>query len=160
MFRRIMFVLLSASAALGGACATNHIEGTEISDTKPNREIWDRVMEYRKAVEERDAEHLLAMVSRKYFENGSTTDETVDDYGYDELRERVLADFKDHVVEVQMRIMMRRIDIDGDRAHADYEYFYNFKYTEGGMSGWKPKNDFNRLEFVREDGAWKIAGGL
>lgn len=149
-----------AFTALGSACGTAYISNTEIPDTEDNREVWDRVMEYRKAVETRDADRLLALVSRKYYENSETTDDSTDDYGYDELKDIVIADFRDNVLEVQYRLLMRRIDIDGDRAFADFEYYYSFKYVEGGVTGWKPKNDFNRLEFVREDGVWMIAGGL
>ena len=144
----------------GTACGTAYIENTQIPDTKDNREIWNRVMEYRKAVESRDADKLLSMVSRKYYENSETTDDSTDDYGYDELKDLVIADFRDNVLEVQYRLLPRRIEIDGDRANADYEYYYSFKYIEGGVSGWKPKNDFNRLEFVRENGVWNIVGGL
>ena len=149
-----------AFTLLASACGTAYIANTEIPDNEENREVWDRVMEYRKAVETRDADKLLGMVSRKYYENSETTDDSTDDYGYDELRDLVVADFRDNVLEVQYRLLMRRIDIDGDRAFADYEYYYSFKYVEGGVTGWKPKNDFNRLEFVREDGVWNIAGGL
>lgn len=145
---------------LAPACATTPIPGTDIPDSPENREIWDRVMEYRAAIESRDAERLLALASRRYFENAATTDESRDDYGWTELHDLVLPTFKDHVAEVQLRLLMRRIQVDGDRAFADYEYFYNVRYIEGGASAWKPRNDFNRLEFVREDGAWRISGGL
>lgn len=151
---------LLAAVLLSSACGTSMIANTEIPDTEENREVWDRVMEYRKAVESRDADRLLAMVSRKYYENSETTDDPTDDYGYDELKELVLADFRDNVLDVQLRLLMRRIQVDGDRAFADYEYYYSFKYVEGGVTGWKPKNDFNRLEFVREDEVWMISGGL
>jgi hypothetical protein len=151
----------AASLVTGlSGCATVNIAGTEIPDTETNREIWDRVMEYRAAIEARDAERLVGMTSRTYFENAATTDENRDDYGWTELHDLVLPTFKDHVAEVQLRLLMRRIEVDGDRAVADYEYYYNVRYIEGGASAWKPRNDFNRLEFVREDGVWRISGGL
>lgn len=142
------------------ACGTKMIENTEIPATPENQAVYGRVMEYRKAVESRDADHIMGMVSRRYTENGETTDDPSDDYGYDELRDLVIAQFRDNVMEVQLRILMRRIEVDGDRANADYEYFYNYKFVEGGVTGWRPKNDFNRLEFVKENGVWMIAGGL
>jgi len=148
------------SLALMAGCATTNIQGTEIPDTEENREVYDRVMDYRKAVETRDSDVLLGMTSRDYFENASTTDNSRDDYGYTELRDTVIPKFRDHVAEVQFRILMRRIEVDGDRANADYEYYYNVRYLEGGVSAWKPRNDFNRLDFVREDGVWRISGGL
>lgn len=158
--RPSLLALAFVALPLFAACGSSMIGGTEIPDTKENRQIWDRVMEYRKAVETRDADKLLGMVSRKYYENSETTDDSTDDYGYDELKDIVIADFRDNILEVQYRVLMRRISVDGDRAFADFEYYYSFKYVEGGVTGWKPKNDFNRLEFAREDGRWNITGGL
>jgi hypothetical protein len=159
--RRIAASLFALVAVvLTQGCATTMIPGTEIPDTEENRGVWERVMEYRKAVETRDADAILAMTSRSYYENAATTDQSGDDYGYTELRDVVVPKFRDHVAEVQFRLLMRRIEVDGDRAHADYEYYYNVRYIEGGVSAWKPRNDFNRLEFVKEDGVWRISGGL
>ena len=152
--------LLLVSLTLATGCATTHIQGTEIPDTDENREVYERVMEYRKAVESRDSDSLLGMTSRTYFENAATTDDSRDDYGFTELRDTVIPKFRDHVAEVQFRVLMRRSEVNGDRAHADYEYYYNVRYIEGGVSAWKPRNDFNRLEFVREDGVWRVSGGL
>jgi len=150
-------VLLSAACA---ACGTTYIANTEIPDTQENREVYQRVMEYREAIEKRDVEALHAMTSRTYFENAGTTDRSDDDYGYETLQGTLLDQLRDNVLAVQLRILLHRISIDGDRAFADYEYYYTFKYVEGGVEGWEPKNDFNRLEFVREDGVWKIASGM
>lgn len=150
-------VLLCASFA---ACGTKMIENTEIPATEENQEIYVRVMEYRSYMLARDIDKIVAMVSREYSENNDTTDDPNDDYGYEELRTQVLPQFRDNVLEVQLRILMRRIEVDGDRAHADYEFYQNYKFIEGGVSGWRPKNDFNRLDFVKEDGVWKIVAGL
>ncbi|MCA9517208.1 MAG: hypothetical protein KC635_19845 [Myxococcales bacterium] len=143
-----------------GACATATIGTTDIPDTEENRAIYDRVMEYRRAMEARDSDAVEAMVSRRYLENGATTDRSDDDYGYDTVRDVLIPELRDNVLEVQLRILPHRIQVDGDEAYADYEYYYAFKYVEGGVEGWKPKNDFNRLEFHKEDGVWKITGGL
>lgn len=157
---KVFWVLSLFIGLAQAACGTAMIENTEIPATDANKEIYGRVMEYRRVVEARDADKLMSMVSRRYIENGETTDDPNDDYGYDELRDQVMREFRDNILEVQLRILLRRIEVDGDRATADYEYYYNYKYVEGGVTGWRPKNDFNRLEFVKEEGIWKIAGGL
>lgn len=164
MNRRTSFRLTLLTAALVlmtlGACATATIGNTQIPDTDENRAIYDRLMEYRRAMEARDADAIEAMVSRRYLENGATTDRSDDDYGYDTVRDVLIPELRDNVLEVQLRILPHRIQVDGDDAFADYEYYYAFRYVEGGAEGWKPKNDFNRLEFHKEDGVWKITGGL
>ncbi len=141
-------------------CSTTTIGNTEIDDTPENRGLWERVMEYRRAMEERDTEALTAMVSRKYFDNAGTTDRADDDYGYDRVVNELIPELRDNIRDIQLRVLMRRIDVDGDRAFADYEYFYQFKYVEGGIEAWQPGNDFNRLEFVRENDTWMIASGM
>lgn len=155
----VLFTL--CAVALGAtACGTTYIGSTEIPDTEENRAIYERVMEYRQAIEDRDADKLRGMASRDYYENANTTDRSDDDYGHDFLTTTVMSELADNILDVNLRILMRRIEVDGDRATADYEYYYQYKYTEAGVTGWEQKNDFNRLEFVHEDGAWKIMGGL
>lgn len=141
-------------------CATKYIANTEIEDTEANREIWNRVTEYRKAIEDRNADALLGLVSRQYYSNAGTTDDPTDDYGYNELRDVILEDFRNNLAEVQMRIIMQEIKIDGERAHASFEYYYNFRYLEGGNTAWQPKNDFNQLDFIKENDLWMIISGL
>lgn len=161
MTRLLMATALILAAGLGtSACAGATIENTDIPDTETNREILQAVHAYREAMEARDSDALLGMVSRRYYENAGTTDSDVDDYGYEILTNKVIPKLHGNIRAVLLRIIPRRVEVDGDRAWADYEYFYRFKYVEGGREGWSQKNDFNRLEFVMEDGSWKIIGGL
>ncbi|MFT7581068.1 MAG: methionine-rich copper-binding protein CopC [Myxococcota bacterium] len=152
--------LVALTATLSTGCGTTYIGNTEIADNEENREIYEQVMLYQRAVMARDSDQILSMVSRTYYENSTTTDTSMDDYGYDRLRVHLSSELQDNVLDVNFRVLMRRINTDGQRATADYEYYYTFKYTEGGTTAWKERNDFNRLEFVREDGMWKITGGL
>jgi hypothetical protein len=155
---RSVFAGLVLLAALG--CGPKYIEGTEIEATEENREIFQTVELYRSAVERRDVEALKGLVSRKYFENGSTTDDSRDDYGAEGVEQRLLPKLRDNVRKVEYRVLLKRIAVDGDRAVAEYEYFWKFMFSEGGRDYWQQKNDFNRLEFAREDGVWRIVAGL
>ncbi len=142
------------------ACAPRNIEGTSVPDTGENRVIADLVERYRIAVERRDTDALREMMSRRYFENAGTTANPDDDYGYDQFESHVLPLLTQDVKSVQFNIYLRRIEFQGDRAFAEYEYYYKFYYVDGGKDRWAAKNDFARLEFVREDGVWRIAGGM
>lgn len=153
-------VALGAVTLLGGACGGGTLPRTEIPDTDDNREIYDRVLHYRDLMEERNVDGILEMVSRDYYENNGTTETDRDDYGYETLRDEVLPKLRENIQAVQYQVLLRRIEVDDDRARADFEYFYRFKFVEGGEEGWAQKNDFNRLEFKREDGTWKIVAGL
>src|SRR3989338_8355397 len=73
-----------------GACAgpTQAIE-----PTPANQQILKAVEQYRLAVESKDVEALLAMVSRNYWEDAGTPSGS-DDYGFDGLREVLSERFK------------------------------------------------------------------
>jgi len=147
-------------ASLVSGCSPSQIPGTQVEDTAQNRSIYDVVEAYRKAMEGRDEEALRNMISRRYYENASTTDKSSDDYGYDVLHERVIPKLRDNIKKVQLRVLLKKVTVDGDRAFAEFEYFAKYLFSEGGREQWKALNDFNRLDFVREDGAWKIIAGL
>ena len=155
----LIVAAIAVTSALAG-CQTRMIPTTRVPDTPQNRAIFSVVMSYRKAMEQRDVKALRALISRKYFENAGTTDRADDDYGYAKLLEKVLPKLKENVKAVYLRILVTRIKVDGPRASANFEYFYKFKYVEGGKEAWKQKNDFNRLEFARENGVWRIISGL
>jgi hypothetical protein len=141
-------------------CKTNYIANSRVVDTVENRRVYRVVMAYRRALEKRDAPALLSLVSRKYYENAGTTDRNDDDYGYAQLKERVVPKLKENLKTVRLRVLVSNIKVDGERAWANYEYFYQFKYVEGGKQGWQQKNDFNRLTFAKENGRWMIISGL
>ncbi len=158
MKRRFLAMVILAVLAAG--CGPKVIDGTGIKDSETNRAIYEVIETYRTALESRDVDAIAALLSTEYFENASTTATSEDDYGIEALREKVLPLLDDHVKAVQFRIRLTRIEVIGARAMADYEYWLKFLYAEGGREGWHVTNEFNRLEFVREGEAWKIAAGL
>jgi phage gp29-like protein len=136
------------------------IPETQIPNTSENREIVQVVEKYRQAIENRDIKALKSLVSRKYYENASTTSDDSDDYGYAQLEEKILPLLKDNIKNVQYVITLKKIEVKDEKAFADYEYNSKFFYVEGGKEQWSAKNDFNRLEFIKEDGVWRILRGL
>lgn len=151
---------LAAILLLVSACSAAMIPGTKVEDNAQNRAVFDVVEAYRSAMEERDMSRLSQLVSRRYYENASTTDTSKDDYGFDSLSTSVIPKLRDNIKKVQYRISIRKIGVEGAGAWAEYEYFARFLYSEGGREEWITANDFNRLDLVLEDGAWKIAAGL
>lgn len=155
---RLLVICILVTGFTG--CGASYIPGTVVPDTDINREIHSVVEAYRQAMERRDVERLQKLVSRRYYENSSTTDDNADDYGFSRLNASVLPKLKDNVKKVQYRILLRNVSVHGSRATAEYEYYWKFLYSEGGRENWVASNDFNRLDLVRENGAWKIAAGL
>ncbi len=151
-----LFILFSLVA-----CSAKQIPGTEVEDNPKNRVVVDIVEKYRKAVEKKDLDSLLEIVSRTYFSNSGTTSNSEDDYGYEQLLRDVIPTFRDEIKSVQYTIYVRKVGYPReDKAYAEFEYSYKFFYVDQGKDRWVAKNDFSRLEFSLEDDVWRITSGL
>ena len=142
------------------ACGPSYIAGTEIEDTPENREILDAVESYRRSVETRDIATLQELVSRRYYENASTTDIDTDDYGRDEVLVSVLPMLAESVQKVFYQVRVMGIHLRDEQARVDFEYVLKFRYVDGAKSQWGLKSDVNQLEMVREEGSWRILSGM
>lgn len=158
---RLFVVGVSMVSLLFVGCAPSLLKQSNIKNTPKNKEIYDLVQKYRVAMINRDVATLKSMVSRKYYENASTTDTTKDDYGFNELVRSVLPILRNNVKKVRYTIFLRKLTFkDDNTVRAEYEYFWRFLYTDGGKDRWSIKNDFNMIEFAKENGQWKIVSGL
>lgn len=145
-------------AAMLGACAHGRIAGTEIPNTEANREIYSVVKQAVDAFGKRDSERLLSLVSPRYFEDNGTTSPD-DDFGYEQLKQ-ILPQSLEAAKEVFIEVEIHEIAVDGDRAHADLRYRSRARLQLPSGTKWDSHRDFNRLELAREDGSWRITGGL
>lgn len=147
-------------AVAGTACGPRFVKGTEIEYTAERQRLADLVERYRVALVQRDGDALRAMVSKQYFENGSSTSNPADDYNHEGLM-RVLDDLKTEVKAVRYAIQIRDIEIYGDSATVDYEYESQYQYAVGeDHERWANKSDKNRLTFRREGSDWRIVSGM
>ena len=151
----VLFVIQSAAGCIGST-----LPMTDIPDTDDTRAIHAKVIAYKEAMEARDIDAIMALVSHRYYENGGTTETDRDDYGYERLRDVVLPRLRQNVKALQYQVIFRRIEVEDDQAFADYEFFSRFLYVEGGREAWDQNNDFNRISFRMEDGEWMIVAGL
>ncbi len=157
----LSLLTVALAAAVFGGCGPGYLDvGERVEATDENREVFNVLKAYHKAMEDRDVEKLKKMVSRRYYENGGTTESDKDDYGIDKLNSAVLLKLRDNVRRVQFRIKLLDIAIKGDKAKAQYEYFGRVLLTEGGRDSYKMWNDFAQMDLVRESGHWKILRGL
>jgi hypothetical protein len=156
MKRLVLVVVL----LVAGACGPGYIKGTTVIDNPDNREVLQVVEDYRLAVENRDVSTLAQIISRSYFENASSTAQTEDDYGYEELLKKVLPVLQDNIKKVIYKITVERVTVKGHKAAAFFEWELTCQYVEGGMEGWSTAKDKNRIDLVIEDGQWKIVAGL
>ena len=84
-------LLLIAAISLG-ACAHQvaYVPGTQIPLSAPNKSVLDTCEEYRLAVERGDADALMLMAHKQYWEDSGTPSGS-DDYGIEGLRNVLLS---------------------------------------------------------------------
>lgn len=140
------------------ACGPRRIPGTDIHDTADTREIMAAIDAYRGAAERRDARAVLALVSSTYFDDAGTP-EPGDDVDHGQL-ERRLADDYARLAAVRLRITVRSVDVQGEKAFAVVSYDEHYRIATAGGEVPKHASDDHRMELVREGGAWRFASGL
>jgi len=159
MNRLLLPATLLFTCTMLTACGPRYVTGTEIEYSDSKQEIADVVERYRIAMEQQDVAGLRSIASRDYYENGSTTTNPDDDYGYDGL-ERVFADLENTVKAVKYKIDVTDIAIMGGAATVDFDYEAQFLYTIGERDQWGTKSDKNRLTLRKEKGVWRVLSGL
>ncbi len=154
-----MRIAIPLVLALAVGCSQPTIEGTKITDTDEHRMLYDIVMQYRKAMEERDAETILSLVSERYYEDNGNAD-PADDYGYFELRDTILPETMEATREVYLTLEIQDIVIDEEKAHVDVRFSSRARIEMPSGSSWDTQRELNRIDFVREDQGWRIVRGL
>ena len=145
---------------LAPACGGRYIQNTKVKDNPQNREVIEVVERYRQAVQNQDRKAFAGLISRNYYENSSTIQTSSDDYGYDELANKVIPALSDHVDKVFYSVKVMSVNHQKGRCFVDYEYTLKFRVRDGDEGRWAVKNDVNRLELVRENDSWRIRSGM
>lgn len=154
-------IALSLAVVAGSfACAHGVIPGTQIPNTDENRQVYDVVQNTVNAMNARNAEALIALLSPRYFEDNGTADQS-DDYGYEELTSKILPESMKVAEEIQLEVEVQDIVVsDDNRAHADVRYRSRIRLKLPSRTLWDTGRDFNRIELARENGVWRIVSGL
>lgn len=153
MHRPILIVMLCV------ACAPSLIPGTKIEDSKENRTVLQVLGAYKVAVESRNVEAVLALCSEKYYEDNANTDPS-DDYGYSDLRTKVLPDTFRRLSEVRLELEVKTVKVEKKKAYADVRFQFQAKMALPAGEKWHADTELNRIELEEENGEWKIIRGL
>lgn len=145
-------------AALCCACASvRTIPGTKVPDTRQNREILQRIEEYRIAMEQRDAAKLLSMAHPNYYED-SGTPTGADDYGYPGLK-RVLDRVMPSARAIRCALQYRRITVEGRRASVDVRYDISYQVATELGEKWERRQNDKRFELEYDGERWLFLSG-
>jgi hypothetical protein len=150
------YVLPAVVIALG-ACAPRLIPGTDIPKTKDTEAIVALVDKYRQALEKKDIDGLMSLVSESYRDTSGTATPD-DDLDYVRLRE-ILPGRLVKLEDVRVDIEIRRIDVTGDTAEAIFRFDTHFKMP-AFKSQTQSESDLSRMLLAKVGGVWKIVSGL
>ncbi len=150
---------LAAIAVLAlAACSPSLIPGTEVKNTRDNRDVYGVIKAYAAALQRRDAAAVLALVSPDYFD-GAGTPTPEDDLDRAGL-ERALAADLGKIDSLKLEVGVKKIEVDGDTARADLYYDNYFRVVTPGGAAPKRQSDLSRMVFKKVDKAWMIVSGL
>lgn len=154
MIRRCLFPLL-----LLGACASVPlIAGTTVVDNKVNRQLIEVCENYRRAIEARDSGTLLSLASKHYYED-SGTPKTIDDYGYEGLKQVLLSRLS-AVREIRYSIEYRKIQVKGTTAQIDVRYDASYQMATAVGDRWERKMSDQRFQLENNGNKWLFLSGM
>jgi hypothetical protein len=123
------------------------IPNTNVDDTPDNRAVLAVCERYRRAMESRDTDAVLAVTSRRYHD-GTVTYENLP-----ALLKRVTA----NVISVRYDLRYEKISRTVNEVFVDVQ---SVSSVEMANTQWTHKVDTSRLVLVREDGAYRIIRGM
>ena len=160
-------LLLIAAISLG-ACAhqVSYVPGTKVQFSPANKSVLDACEEYRLAVERGDADALMLMAHKQYWEDSGTPTGS-DDYGYDGLRNVLLTRLsKASDIRYSMRYMEVRQTCPKDLhpgCRAAVDVLIDASFTIAGPTGQpeRPdKRDQNELVLEWDGRRWLFLSGM
>ena len=157
MFHRFSLLLISITLMVG--CAHSTIPGTTIEDTEDNRSVLKALDELQKALQARDADTVLSLISPTYFEDMGTIDNK-DDFGFEEFKTSILSENIEKIAELYLKIDVHDVQVEGEQAFIDIRYRTRAKLALPSGSTWTQDSDFSRVVFLREEGRWLVSAAL
>ncbi len=163
---RLVVLLAISSVAAGCTKQGTYVPGTKVPYSSTNKAVLDQCEEYRLAVERADADALMLMAHKQYWED-SGTPSGGDDYGYEGLR-TVLMTRLAHVSDIRysMRYMAVRQSCTGDLkqgCRAAVDVLIDASYTVANAMG-QPKRpdkrDQNELVLEWDGRRWLFLSGM
>jgi hypothetical protein len=140
-------------------CTPRLIPGTNIEDTKDSRAILRVMEQFREALEARDSDALISLVSPNFKDKGGTPS-LEDDLDYASLQKKLPERFS-RLQDVHVDIDVRSMSINPKLNFATAIYYYTTRFRMPGLSQ-KPhdESDLKEMALQREGGVWKIVSGI
>jgi hypothetical protein len=150
------------------ACAHNgsYVAGTKVPYSENNKSVLQACEEYRQAVERADADALMLMAHKQYWEDSGTPSGS-DDYGYEGLRAVLMSRLQQATdIRYSMRYLAVHQACAGDlqagcRASVDVLIDASFTVTNAMGQPKRPdKRDQNELVLEWDGRRWLFIAGM
>src|SRR5262249_51722043 len=150
---------LSLCLTLLVACGARRIPGTEIEDNDDTRAILKVMEQYRAALEARDAEGVLKLLSDSFKDEGGSS-KMEDRMDLATLQKKLPAELA-KVEDVKLDLSVRKIEIFSETSTASAVYTYNLSFRMPRLNN-KPQSEseIKQMWFKRDKGQWKISSGI
>lgn len=168
MNRCLLLPWLTALLVASAACASkkSYVAGTKVPYSAPNKTVLEACEQYRLAVERADADALMLMAHRQYWEDSGTPSGS-DDYGFDGLRNVLLtrllkaSDIRYSVRYVAVHQQCKGELTAGCRAAVDILVDASFTITNVHGKAVRPdKRDQNQLVLEWDGRRWLFLSGM
>jgi len=146
-----------AVAVLVSGCAAHQIPGTDIEDNADTRAILQVLERYRVAVETKDSNALIGLVSPSFKDNAGTATPD-DDLDFKGLQKNLPQRFA-KIEDVHLDMNVRKIQLKNDIASVIYHYSMSFRMPSLS-SKVRTESDIKEMLLRREQGQWKITSGV
>ena len=164
---RLSVLLATVLATTLGACAhqSSYVPGTAIPYSDANQSVLAAVEDYRLAVERGDADALMLMAGKQYWEDSGTPSGS-DDYGYEGLRNVLLTRLQR---ASDIRYSMRYMNVHQQcvelkpGCHAQVDILIDASFTIAdafGKSKRPDKRDQNELVLEWDGKRWLFISGM
>lgn len=156
---RFLTTCLCAAVAIAtlAGCMPRRLPGTDIEDTPDSRGVLDVLNAYTRAMEARNADAILRLVSPSFHDDAGTGTPQ-DDLDAERLKQ-VVPERLARVEDLRLDITVKKMSFADDTA--EVVYFYQSSFRVPAFSS-KPKNEsgLKKMELRKEDGAWKMVSGI
>ena len=156
--KALLVVLLAGLAA----CSHAMIANTPIPDTGENRQVLDVLAKYKLAVEAKDLDAVLQLVSADYMDV-TVPGRAVDPQDFAGIKAALSKEFE-RTKSLHLEVHPRNVRVEGNEANVDYFYVVRFDpimpNANNTDSKWHSEPDDGRLRLRKQNGQWKIVSGL
>ncbi|MBA3504110.1 MAG: hypothetical protein H0T65_27355 [Deltaproteobacteria bacterium] len=161
-----LFLISFVVLAFGCGARRSYVPGTKVQYSSQNKSVLDACEEYRLAVERADADALMLMAHRQYWEDSGTPSGS-DDYGVEGLRNVLLTRL---LKATDIRYTMRYVGVSqqckgdlkpGCRAAVDVLVDASYTITNVHGKAVRPdKRDQNQLVLEWDGRRWLFLSGM